>query len=117
LILLTRKSVSDLVDVKLTDEEEAAIKRILAEHTSEFIGYHEMRTRRAGNTRFIDLHLVVNKQLPVGDGHKLTDHLESDLTNAFPDARIMIHIEPCDENCPECEKEITCPDGLMKKSS
>jgi cation diffusion facilitator family transporter len=111
---LTRKSVSDLVDVKLTDEEEITIKKILGEHTSEFIEYHEMRTRKAGNTRFIDLHLVVNKQLPVGDGHKLTDHLENDLINAFPEARIMIHIEPCNENCPECAKEITCPNGLTK---
>ncbi|MFH1232169.1 MAG: cation diffusion facilitator family transporter [Planctomycetota bacterium] len=114
---LTRKSVSDLVDVKLTDEEETAIKRILGEHTSEFIEYHEMRTRKAGNTRFIDLHLVINKQLPIGDGHKLTDHLESDLNNTFPDAHIMIHIEPCDGNCHGCKKEITCPDGLTKKPS
>jgi cation diffusion facilitator family transporter len=111
---LTRKSVSDLIDVKLTDEEEITIKRIIGEHTSEFIEYHEMRTRKAGNTRFIDLHLVINKQLPIGDGHKLTDHLESDLIKAFPDAHIMIHIEPCDENCPKCTKGITCPDGLMK---
>jgi len=105
---LTRKSVRDLVDIKLTDEEESAVKRILEEHASQFVGYHEMRTRRAGNTRFIDLHLVVNKELHVDESHKLTEHLETDLVKAFPDSQVLIHIEPCDDNCAPCQHKSTC---------
>jgi len=107
---LTKKSVRDLVDIKLTDEEEIQVKRILEEHTSQFVGYHEMRTRRSGNTSFIDLHLVVNKQLKVDESHKLTEHLEADLAKTFPDSQILIHIEPCDDNCSQCRINTTCPE-------
>ena len=114
---LTRKSVQDLVDVKLTDEEEKAVKDILEQHTTEFVNYHKMRTRRAGNTQFIDLHLVVNKLLTVDNGHKLTEHLELDLLGAFPGAQVLIHIEPCDEKCPACSQKADCPNETMKEAN
>lgn len=109
---LTKKSVRDLVDIKLTDEEENTVKLILDEHTSEFVDYHEMRTRRAGSTRFIDLHIVVKKRLSVDKAHKLTDHLESDLVKAFPDIQIMIHVEPCDDKCDVCKSNGTCKSAV-----
>ncbi|MBI5779310.1 MAG: cation transporter [Planctomycetes bacterium] len=112
---LTRKSVRDLVDIKLTDEEEKAVKDILEQHTTEFVNYHKMRTRRAGNTRFIDLHLVVNKKLTVDDGHRLTEHLELDLLGAFQGAQVLIHIEPCDEKCPACSKKADCATATTGK--
>jgi cation diffusion facilitator family transporter len=105
---LSRKSVRDLCDIKLTDEEEEQIQRILEEHNSAFVNYHKMRTRQAGNTRFIDLHLVVRKQQSIEEGHNLAEHLETDLLRVFPGAQVLIHLEPCDDNCPQCVKESTC---------
>ncbi len=99
---LSRKSVRDLVDVKLTDEEENSIRRIMEAHTAEFIGFHEMRTRRAGNTRFIDLHLVVHNKTRVDAAHDLAEHLEEELVKVFPGSQVMIHIEPCEDTCGKC---------------
>jgi cation diffusion facilitator family transporter len=99
---LTRRSLADLTDRRLTDEEEERVRRIICEHASSYAGFHKLRTRRSGPDVHIDFHLVVARGVPVEQAHDLTDHLESDLRLEFPRSTISIHIEPCDEICSEC---------------
>lgn len=101
---LTIKSVSDLLDSKLPEEEEADIEAIINDHSRDCVNFHELRTRKSGSDRFIDLHLVVSKDITVEEGHSLADHIEKDIMSRFPRASVMIHLEPCDGNdmCKEC---------------
>ena len=91
---LTVKSYKDLIDYRLTDDEEARITHIICEHQSDYVNFHGLRTRRAGPEIFIDLHLVVDKDISVEQSHDLADHLESDLKLEFSRACITIHVEP-----------------------
>ena len=91
---LTVKSYKDLIDYRLTDDEESRITRIICEHQSDYVNFHGLRTRRAGPEIFIDLHLVVDKDISVEQSHDLADHLESDLKLEFPRACVTIHVEP-----------------------
>ena len=54
-----------LIDVKLPEAEEVKIKSCIVEHYSEEVSFHELRTRKAGSQRFIDLHLVMPKNASV----------------------------------------------------
>ena len=111
---LTRRAISDLMDSKLPDAEEEKIKSILKDHYEQYANFHELRTRRSGSDRFMDLHLVVPKDLTVYEAHHLSDHLESDLQAEFPRSSITIHFEPCDEECEKCAstcKERKCPEN------
>jgi cation diffusion facilitator family transporter len=113
---LTRRAVSDLMDSKLPDAEEAKIEGILQEHYKQYANFHELRTRRSGSDRFMDLHLVVPKDLTVYEAHHLSDHLEDDIKAEFPRFSITIHFEPCDEDCVACAsacKERKCPEAKM----
>ena len=56
---LFRGAFQDLLDVRLSDDEEAAVHAVMGGHADEFVGYHDLRTRRSGRVRYIDLHLVV----------------------------------------------------------
>lgn len=91
---LTMKSYKDLIDYRLSDDEEERITRIICEHQSDYVDFHGLRTRRAGPEIFIDLHLVVDKDISVEQSHDLTDHLEADLKLEFPRACVTIHVEP-----------------------
>ncbi|MEM2924473.1 MAG: cation diffusion facilitator family transporter [Methanocellales archaeon] len=102
---LTKRSIYDLTDYKLPDEDELKIKSILEEHTSQFVEFHKLRTRRSGSDKFVDLHLVVSKNLTLDEAHNLCYHLEDDLKKAFPTMNVMIHIEPCGQNCISCRIE------------
>ena len=102
---LILKSAKDLMDAGLPAEETGEIERIIKEHSARYAGFHELRTRRSGSDRFIDLHLVVSRELNVEQAHALADHIEEDIKGRFPRASVIIHVEPCDnkDSCLSCQ--------------
>jgi cation diffusion facilitator family transporter len=100
---LTIKSAKDLLDFKLPQDEEVEIEKIIADHSNHYVGFHKLRTRKAGSDRFVDLHLVVSREMSVEESHKLADHIENDIILKFPRSSVMIHVEPCN-NGDSCEK-------------
>jgi cation diffusion facilitator family transporter len=58
------------------------------------VNYHELRTRKAGNYRFIDIHVEVPGGESVGNAHKYCDMIEDELTTTFENLNVTIHIEP-----------------------
>lgn len=105
---LTKRSVSGIMDVKLSDEEEELIKSIIDEHYSDYAEFHNLRSRMSGAERFVDLHLVVPKNQPVIEAHDFCDHLEKDIKEKIPNLSILIHIEPCEADCEICRKLDVC---------
>ena len=91
---LTRKSLGPLMDAKLPDEEEELIASIIRDHSSQFVEFHNLRTRKAGSQRHIDLHLVVKGDAHVEEAHRTCDHLEAEIQAALPQSMITIHVEP-----------------------
>jgi len=97
-----KRSFGGLVDVRLPSGEEELIASCIMEHYGELLGFHELRTRKAGRERHIDLHLVVAKTASVEEAHRLCDHLEIDIESKLPHSVVTIHIEPCEMECAEC---------------
>ena len=104
-----RRSFGGLVDVRLSKEEEDIIKASITEHYGQLINFHELRTRKAGSQRHIDLHLVMPKAASVEEAHRLCDHLEADIKAKLPRTSILIHVEPCTEECEQCPSSPPCP--------
>ena len=87
-----------------------SLKAAITEHAGvEVVGFHKLRTRKAGSHRYIDVHLVMPKQVDVKTAHEMCDHLEHDIKDRLVRTDITIHVEPCDDNCPECQV-IACAD-------
>lgn len=102
-----------LVDTRLPESEEAAIRACIAEHLRrEVVGFHGLRTRQAGRERHIDLHLVVAADASVEEAHRLCDHLEADIRVKLPYSNVTIHVEPCRSDPPDCLS--TCPLGKTR---
>lgn len=100
---LTKRSLADLMDQSLPAEEEQRIRQILCDHHSQYVNFHALRTRRSGPERFVDLHVCVPRNLSVQESHDFADHIEHDLQLEFPRANVTVHIEPCTEECNDCE--------------
>ncbi len=99
---ITRKSFVDLLDRSLPDGERQLISQTLKQHGDRVVGFHQVRTRKAGGDRHVDLHLVVNGEASVAEAHALCDHLEWDLCQTLGAATISIHVEPCRKECSSC---------------
>jgi divalent metal cation (Fe/Co/Zn/Cd) transporter len=61
-----------------------------------------LRTRRSGNQRYIDLHLVMAKNISLEQTHQVCDLLERDIQARLPRTNVTIHVEPCDGKCKQC---------------
>jgi len=96
------KPLLGLVDASLPRSEQAVIKSCLAEQGNQIVGFHELRTRRSGNQRHIDLHLVMAKGISLEQAHQVCDLLEVDIRLKLPRTNVIIHVEPCDGKCKEC---------------
>ncbi len=96
---LTHEAVRDLLDTSLSEEEEGWIIQKIRAMVPSAKGHHELRTRKAGATRFIEFHLMVDAVMTVGTAHDLADRIEEVLKDHFAGAEVNIHIEPCDMNC------------------
>jgi cation diffusion facilitator family transporter len=105
---LTQKSVGGLLDGRLSDEEEAAIKEILNKFFDQYVEFHALRHRRSGSEKHIDLHLVVARDATVGRVHDLCDQIEKEMAIRIPNAKILIHAEPCQGFCERCLVEGEC---------
>ncbi len=92
-VRITRDSLDVLMDHELPDAERARIDAIVRSHP-QTRGLHDLRTRRSGSGRFIELHLELDRTLSLAAAHDITDEIEDRLRAAFPDAQILIHQEP-----------------------
>ena len=108
---LTVHSILDLLDVKLPPEEEDYIRGII-NHQPVIYGFHQLRTRKAGNVRFVEFHIKVDPQMSVLDSHSITKTLKQNIRKKFTDCVITIHIEPCDGECSDvCAAGCFLPEG------
>lgn len=97
-----KKCVAELSDTTLPEVEITAVKAVLGEHQSKYLSYHDLRTRKAGAMRYIELHLTVCSEQRVQHAHAVCDGIEEDLLKRFSEAGINIHIEPCGNHGAVC---------------
>ncbi|MEO6197863.1 MAG: cation diffusion facilitator family transporter [Dehalococcoidia bacterium] len=91
---LVRAALSEVMDEALPDEDQAAIHEILMAHEGEIMGYHELRSRRAGATRHVDMHLTFEPGRTIEDVHRVADHISDEIRRKLPGSVVVIHTEP-----------------------
>lgn len=88
---LLRRAFSPLLDTAWEDNEIASLEEKLK---GMGVKYHDLRTRIAGNYRFIDVHVEVSEDESVGKAHFYCDQIENELNRIFENLTVTIHIEP-----------------------
>lgn len=90
---ITKRSIKDLVDGSLSEEEIEQVIKIVNAHP-EVNGHHKLRTRNCGNRKEIDMHILVSGTMPIEEAHSVCDSIEQDIKEAFPSCYVVLHIEP-----------------------
>lgn len=73
------------------------VHKILAEE-QDVTDWHALRTRKVGGELFIDLHLLVNPEISVRDGHVICERVEARIEKELKKpVNVLIHIEPHEE--------------------
>ena len=101
---LGRPAVEELLEVSLPQEEQDKIAGIV-NGIDGVKAFHNLRTRRNGNLRVVDLHIKVDGDLTVAQSHDITRRIEQQLAASLGDVMANIHVEPyhghnnCEKNC------------------
>lgn len=86
-------SLDPLMDRELPEEDRDRIREIVRAHP-EAGDLHDLRTRKSGNTIFIQFHLELDDKITLRHAHKVADEVEKKLAVSFPAAEILIHEDP-----------------------
>jgi len=99
-ILITRmglglilRSLKRLMDHSCI-EEEKTILSVLNQNHSEFIEFHDLKSRRQGNSVLAEVHLTVQDSMSVRMAHDIIDQIEKDLKEQASNIQLTVHIDP-----------------------
>ena len=88
------RSVAGLMDESAGPEIRARIERAITENSGPALQVHDLRARRAGQTTFVEFHLVVAGDTSVRAAHELCDRIEDAIRLELGGAEVLIHVEP-----------------------
>lgn len=88
-----REAIQLLLDRALPEEEHAQVLEVALGFPG-VIDVHDVRTRKSGTLRFIQLHLVMNGGLTLHEAHELSDRVEAALKVHFGNADVLTHQDP-----------------------
>ena len=93
---ILRAAFAPLLDERLPDEEIRLVEALMARNPS-VMGWHKLRSRKAGSQRHIDVHVQMDDDMSLRDAHRVTEELEDEIRAALPNSAVVIHTEPFEE--------------------
>jgi cation diffusion facilitator family transporter len=95
-VSLVRRSADGLMDQALEPDVRAEIERTLDVFRHQAIRFDHVHTRRAGQRRFVDLHMHMPSGWTLGRAAALRTSVEQALMSAVPGLRASIQLLPMD---------------------
>jgi cation diffusion facilitator family transporter len=86
-------AMSDLMDRAVSPQQYAAIRATLNE-TPGVLGLHDLRTRKVGDLIIVDVHLELDANLTVMQGHRIATEAGDRVMKAHPVLNVMTHVDP-----------------------
>lgn len=90
---LFREAIKNLADEEFELKDRQKVIDII-NSCPDIQGFHELKTRFAGNKPFIQLHLDINGEFSLKKTHDISEKVEQALMKAFPGGEIIIHQDP-----------------------
>ncbi len=92
--LIFRPALGEIMDEHLHDDLVADI-RTIASKVEGVVDTEKCYVRKSGLSYHVDLHLVVDGQISVRQGHYIAHQLKSELQHQIPEiSDVLIHVEP-----------------------
>lgn len=91
--ILIRKAFFPLLDVAWDKEELEHLNDVFMRLK---VSQHDVKTRKAGNYRFIDFHIELPADMAFEQVHDFCNSIENEIKKEFENVQITIHPEPFD---------------------
>ncbi len=82
-----------LLDREIDDDKRDEIMSIIT-RCPGVQNIHDLRTRRSGQQWFVQVHIEVDRELPLWRAHDIAEHVEAAVMATFPHAEVIVHEDP-----------------------
>lgn len=96
-VRLLRDTAYGVLDTALPPADQARIAAVLAPYQEQGFIFHALRTRTAGQRRFVSLHILVPGAWTIQQGHALAEQIERAIIAALPKTTVFTHLEPIED--------------------
>jgi cation diffusion facilitator family transporter len=96
-VRLLRDTAYGVLDTALPLADQACIAAVLAPYQEQGFVFHALRTRAAGQRRFVSLHILVPGAWTIQQGHALAEQIERAIIAALPKTTVFTHLEPIED--------------------
>lgn len=86
-------ALNDLMDRSVSEEEIIKIRQIITS-TPKVKGCHDLKTRKMGDMILVDVHLEVDGDMSVREGHDVSSDAKNRVMAKLPVLNVMIHLDP-----------------------
>jgi cation diffusion facilitator family transporter len=88
-----RKGFRDLMDTALNEEKTKKVLAILNE-IPEVLHFHNLRSRTIGGEVLIDVHIQVDAEMTVTEGHQVAEVVRRNIIKAFNNVQdVLVHVD------------------------
>lgn len=93
---LLRSAIKNLIDEEFSSEDKNKLIKILSsfKQDGEIIGVHDMKTRKASDKYFIQLHVEMDPEMKLYQSHIIIEKIEKRILESFHDSELIIHQDP-----------------------
>jgi ferrous-iron efflux pump FieF len=90
---IARGSLTQLMDHEIPEADRQRIREIAMAH-EDVQSVHDLRTRAAGQTSFVQIHIEMAPEMTLMRAHTVSDEVEASILAAYPRAEVIIHQDP-----------------------
>lgn len=92
-----RKGMRDIMDTALEEDQIKMVEEIIR-NSPGVIKSHDLRTRRIGGKILIDVHILVDTDITVTEGHNIAEGVRRKLFNALKNLEdVLVHVDAEDD--------------------
>jgi cation diffusion facilitator family transporter len=96
-VLLSWNALKELIDTALSQEEVEAIRHAIID-IDGVVDLHMLRTRLMGGRALVDVHLQVDGNISVSEGHQISENVRTQIIDKFESVdEVLVHIDPEDD--------------------
>jgi ferrous-iron efflux pump FieF len=94
-VSVARESIDILMDRRLPLNIDEQVAEVVSRYKDEgVLGFHDLKTRRSGSQKFIDIHLEVERDMRLHEAHDVSVRVLRAIEAEIPRARVQIHTDP-----------------------
>ena len=94
---LIRRSLSGFMDEAIGKKDLEKIDKVFKKYEKKGLIFHEIKSRQAGQKKFLSFHALFPKSYSIKKAHDLVDKIEKEIKKDILNLQIDSHLEPKDD--------------------